>query len=185
MDAFTPTDRTRVRRLPRRGVYDKALVYAILDEAYVCHVGFTVDAQPYVIPVVYGRHGDTLYIHGSAAARMLRSAAQPLDICVTVTLIDGLVLARSAFHHSVNYRSVVALGSARLLMNREEKIEALRCITNHVVSGRWDQVRPPTEQELTATSVLALPLEEVSAKIRTGPPIDDEEDYALPVWAGV
>ena len=185
MDTFTPTPRTHVKRLPKRGVYDQAQVYSILDEGFVCHVGFALEGQPYVIPTGYVRSGDLVYFHGSAASRMLRAIDGGIDVCLTVTLLDGLVLARSAFHHSMNYRSVVVLGKARLVTDNGEKTEALRRFTNHVVPGRWDEVRQPTDQELKATSVLALPLEEVSAKVRTGGPIDDEEDYALPVWAGV
>jgi uncharacterized protein len=182
---FQPTERTQVKRLPRRGHYERETVYQILDSAFVCHVGFNVDGQPYVIPTNYGRSGDTLYLHGSAASRMLKTLSTGVPVCVTVTHVDGLVLARSAFHHSVNYRSVVILGTARLVDDPAEKMEALRVFTDHVLKGRWDDVRIPTEQELKATTVLALPLEEVSAKLRTGGPIDDEEDYALPVWAGV
>jgi nitroimidazol reductase NimA-like FMN-containing flavoprotein (pyridoxamine 5'-phosphate oxidase superfamily) len=185
MQAFTPTDRTQLRRYPKRGAFDAATVYSILDEGFLCHVGFTVDGQPFVIPTGYARSGDRLYIHGSSASRMLRTLDGGVEVCVTVTLLDGLVLARSGFHHSMNYRSVVVLGKARLVSDPQEKLEALRAFTNHVVPGRWDEIRPPTEQELKATSVLALPLEEVSAKMRSGPPIDDEEDYSLPVWAGV
>jgi uncharacterized protein len=185
MSDFTPTERTQVKRLPKRGKYERETVFAILDEGFVCHVGFTVDGQPYVIPTNYGRSGDTLYLHGSAASRMLRTLSEGVPVSVTVTHVDGLVLARSAFHHSVNYRSVVILGTARPVTDPAEKMEALRVFTEHVMKGRWDDVRQPTEQELKATSVLALPLEEVSAKVRTGGPIDDEEDYALPVWAGV
>ncbi len=185
MDNFIPTPRTQVKRLPKRGVYDQAQVYSILDEGFVCHVGFAVEGQPYVIPTGYVRSGDQIYFHGSAASRMLRALDGGIDVCLTVTLLDGLVLARSAFHHSMNYRSVVVLGKARPVTDTAEKTEALRRFTNHVVPGRWDEVRPPTDQELKATSVLALPLEEVSAKVRTGGPIDDEEDYALTVWAGV
>jgi len=185
MSDFTPTDRTQVKRLPKRGKYERETVFAILDAGFVCHVGFTVDGQPYVIPTNYGRSGDTLYLHGSAASRMLRTLSEGVPVSVTVTHVDGLVLARSAFHHSVNYRSVVVLGTARLVTDPAEKMEALRVFTEHVMKGRWDDVRQPTEQELKATSVLALPLEEVSAKVRTGGPIDDEEDYTLPVWAGV
>jgi nitroimidazol reductase NimA-like FMN-containing flavoprotein (pyridoxamine 5'-phosphate oxidase superfamily) len=185
MDTFTPTERTQVRRLPKRGVYDKAQVYAILDEGFVCHAGFVVEGQPYVIPIGYGRAGDTIYIHGSSASRMLRTLDRGVDICVTVTLVDGFVLARSAFHHSMNYRSVVVLGRARLVTDSEEKLAALRSVTNHIVPGRWEEARQPTDHELKATNVLALPLEEVSAKVRAGGPVDDEEDYALPVWAGV
>jgi hypothetical protein len=185
MSQFTPTDRTQVKRLPKRGNYDRETVYNILDTAFVCHVGFSVDGQPFVIPTNYGRSGDTLYLHGSAASRMLNTLSAGVPVCVTVTHVDGLVLARSAFHHSVNYRSVVILGKAQLVEDPAEKMEALRIFTEHVMKGRWNDVRIPTEQELKATTVLSLPLEEVSAKVRTGGPIDDEPDYALPVWAGV
>jgi len=185
MSDFTPTERTQVKRLPKRGKYDRETVYSILDAGFVCHVGFCVDGQPYVIPTNYGRSGDTVYLHGSAASRMLRTLSQGVPVSVTVTHVDGLVLARSAFHHSVNYRSVVILGTARLVEDPAEKMEALRIFTDHVMKGRWDDVRQPTEQELIATTVLALPLEEVSAKVRTGGPVDDEADYTLPVWAGV
>lgn len=185
MSQFQPTERTQVKRLPKRGRYDTEMVYQILDQGFVCHVGFSVDGQPYVIPTNYGRSGDTLYLHGSAASRMLKTLSGGIPVCVTVTHVDGLVLARSAFHHSVNYRSVVILGTARLMEEPAEKMEALRVFTEHVMKGRWDDVRQPTEQELKATTVLALPLEEVSAKVRTGGPVDDEADYTLPVWAGV
>jgi nitroimidazol reductase NimA-like FMN-containing flavoprotein (pyridoxamine 5'-phosphate oxidase superfamily) len=185
MTQFTPTDRTQVKRLPRRGQYDRDVVYKILDTAFVCHVGFSVEGQPYVIPTNYGRSGDTLYLHGSAASRMLRTLSEGVPVCVTVTHVDGLVLARSAFHHSVNYRSVVILGTAQLMMDPAEKNKALRIFTEHVMKGRWDDVRQPTEQELKATTVLSLQLEEVSAKVRTGGPNDDEADYSLPIWAGV
>jgi hypothetical protein len=185
MSEFTPTERTQVKRLPKRGKYDRETVYSILDSGFVCHVGFNVDGQPYVIPTNYGRSGDTLYLHGSAASRMLRTLSEGVPVCVTVTHVDGIVLARSAFHHSVNYRSVVILGTARLVEDPAEKMEALRIFTDHVMKGRWDDVRQPTEQEMKGTTVLSLPLEEVSAKVRTGGPIDDEADYALPVWAGV
>ena len=185
MSQFTPTDRTQVKRLPKRGHYERETVYSILDTAFVCHVGFSVDGQPFVIPTNFGRSGDTLYLHGSAASRMLKTLSGGVPVCVTVTHVDGLVLARSAFHHSVNYRSVVILGKAQLVEDPAEKMEALRIFTEHVMKGRWSDVRIPTEQELKATIVLSLPLEEVSAKVRTGGPIDDEADYALPVWAGV
>jgi uncharacterized protein len=185
MSQFTPTDRTQVKRLPKRGHYERETVYSILDTAFVCHVGFSVDGQPFVIPTNFGRSGDTLYLHGSAASRMLKTLSDGVPVCVTVTHVDGLVLARSAFHHSVNYRSVVILGKAQLVEDLAEKMEALRIFTEHVMKGRWNDVRIPTEQELKATTVLSLPLEEVSAKVRTGGPIDDEADYALPVWAGV
>lgn len=177
--------RTKVKRLPARGHYDSETINAILDEALVCHVGFSVDGQPYVIPTSYARVGDMLYIHGSAASRMLREITKGIEICVTVSLIDGLVLARSAFHHSINYRSVLILGQATLVEDIDEKNRALEAITEHIVPGRWTAVRPPTELELKGTSVLSLPISEASAKIRTGPPVDDEEDYALDVWAGV
>ena len=185
MSDYKPTERTQVKRLPKRGKYDQETVFSILDTAFVCHVGFTVDGQPYVIPTNFGRSGDMLYLHGSAASRMLRQLSEGIPVCVTVTHVDGLVLARSAFHHSVNYRSVVILGQARLVEDPAEKMEALRIFTEHVMKGRWNDVRQPTEQELKATTVLALPLDEVSAKVRTGGPIDDEGDYNLPVWAGV
>jgi nitroimidazol reductase NimA-like FMN-containing flavoprotein (pyridoxamine 5'-phosphate oxidase superfamily) len=185
MSEFTPTERTQVKRLPKRGKYDRETVHKILDEGFVCHVGFSVDGQPFVIPTNYGRTGDVLYLHGSAASRMLRTLSGGVAVCVTVTHVDGLVLARSAFHHSVNYRSVVILGTARLVEDPAEKMEALRLFTEHVMKGRWDDVRQPTEQELKATTVLSLPLEEVSAKVRSGGPVDDEADYTLPVWSGV
>ncbi len=185
MNAYIPTPRTKVRRLSKRAVYDKAQVHAILDEGFLCHAGFTQDGQPYVIPTLYARSGETLYLHGSGASRMLKTLAQGVEVCVTVTLVDGFVLARSAFHHSMNYRSVTVLGRARLVTEEAEKMEALRIITNHVVPGRWDEVRGPNELEMKQTIVLALPLEEVVAKVRVGPPADDEEDYVLPIWAGV
>lgn len=185
MERFAPTERTTLKRLPKRGEYDRKRVYAILDEAFVCHVGFVVDGRPVVIPTGYGRLKDVLYIHGSAASRMLRTLSEGIDVCVTVTLIDGLVLARSAFHHSFNYRSVVVFGKARVVTDAAEQMAALRAFTEHVIPERWDDVREPNESELKATLVLALPLVEASAKIRTGPPIDDEEDHALAVWAGV
>jgi uncharacterized protein len=185
MDQFAPTSRTQVKRLPKRGVYDKQQIHAILDEGIVCHVGFTLDGQTYVIPTGYVRVHDRVYIHGSPASRMLGALNQELEICLTVTLLDGLVLARSAFHHSMNYRSVMVLGKARPVTEAAEKVEALRAFVNHVVPGRWDECRQPTTREVQGTQVLALQLNEVSAKVRTGPPIDDEEDYTLPVWAGV
>jgi hypothetical protein len=185
MSTFTPTARTQVKRLPKRGAYDRETVFRILDEAFVCHVGFVADGQPYVIPTNYGRVGEILYLHGSAASRMLRTLSEGIPVCVTATLIDGLVLARSAFHHSVNYRSVVVLGTARLVEDPAEKMEALRLFTEHILKGRWEEIRQPTQQELKATTVLAVPLQEVSAKVRTGGPVDDDEDYELPIWAGV
>jgi nitroimidazol reductase NimA-like FMN-containing flavoprotein (pyridoxamine 5'-phosphate oxidase superfamily) len=171
--------------MPKRGAYDRASVHAILDEGLICHVGFVHAGSPVVIPTGYGRDGDVLYLHGSVASRMLRTLAEGVDMSVTVTLLDGLVLARSAFNHSMNYRSVVVFGRARLVEDPESKLAALYCLSEHLVPGRWNAVRPPTERELKGTSVLALPLDEASAKIRSGPPEDDDEDYALPHWAGV
>ena len=185
MPSFPQTERTTLKRLPKRGVYDREIVYGILDEGFICHVGFTVDGQPFVIPTGYARVEDQLYIHGSQVSRMLRTLSEGIDVCVTVTLVDGLVLARSAFHHSINYRSVVIFGNATLVEDRSAKLAALFAFSEHVIRGRWDDVREPTEQELKATTVLSLPLAEASAKVRSGPPIDDEEDYALDVWAGV
>ncbi|HEY5885351.1 MAG TPA: pyridoxamine 5'-phosphate oxidase family protein [Pyrinomonadaceae bacterium] len=182
---FPKTNRTTLKRLPKRGVYDRDSVYAILDEGFICHVGFAVEGKPVVIPTGYARVDNQLYIHGSQASRMLRTLSQGIDVCVTVTLIDGLVLARSAFHHSINYRSVVVFGTATLITDPEEKSAALFAFSEHVIPGRWNDVREPTTEELKATSVLVLELTEASAKVRTGPPIDDEEDYSLPVWAGV
>ena len=182
---FRQTQRTTLKRLPKRGVYDRELVYRILDEGFICHVSFAVDGQPFVIPTGYARVDDQLFIHGSQMSRMLRTLAQGVDVCIAVTLIDGLVLARSAFHHSVNYRSVVIFGHAAMVAEREAKLAALLAFSEQVIPGRWNDVREPTEQELNATTVLSLPLVEVSAKVRTGPPLDDDEDYALNVWAGV
>ena len=179
------TERTKVRRLPARASYDAATIHAILDEALICHVGFAMEGQPFVIPTIHWRDGDTLYFHGSAASRMLRTLRGGVDACVTVTLLDGLVLARSAFHHSMNYRSVVVFGKAREVTDRAEKLHALERLMAHITPDRAAAVRPPNESELRQTLVLALPLHEASAKIRTGPPVDDEEDAQLPVWAGV
>jgi nitroimidazol reductase NimA-like FMN-containing flavoprotein (pyridoxamine 5'-phosphate oxidase superfamily) len=180
-----PSERATVRRLPKRAVYDRTQIDAILDEGLICHAGFVADGQPFVIPTAYVRAGNQIYFHGSAASRMLRTLAAGASVCVTVTLLDGLVMARSAFHHSMNYRSVVILGQARLVTDPAEKWEALRRFTNRVARDRWEEVREPSEQEMKGTSVLALPLDEATAKIRQGPPLDDEEDYAVPVWAGV
>jgi uncharacterized protein len=179
------TPRTTVRRLPKRGVYDAATVHAILDEALICHVGFVVDGDPVVIPTIHTRVGETLYFHGSAASRMLRTLRDGVTACVTATILDGLVLARSAFHHSMNYRSAVVFGLAREVTSDDEKRLALEALVEHVVRGRSAESRPPNEKEMRATLVLALPITEASAKIRMGGPVDDEEDYALPVWAGV
>jgi len=180
-----PTTRTRVVREADRGVYDRETIYRILDEGFICHVGFVVEGQPFVIPTSYGRSGDTLYIHGSAASRMLRNLDKGIPVCITVTLLDGLVLARSIFNHSMNYRSVVVLGTATLVEDSAEKLEALRRLSEHILPGRWADSRQPNERELKATFALRVPITEFSAKVRQGPPIDDEEDYAFPTWAGV
>lgn len=185
MAKIPPTPRTTLRRLPQRGNYDRDAINQILDEGFICHVGFTVDGRPFVIPTGYARVGDRLLIHGSQASRMLRIVGQGIDVCLTVTLIDGLVLARSAFHHSMNYRSVVVFGSARVVDDPDEKLEALRALSEHMIPGRWEDVREPNEREMQLTTVLVLPLTEASAKVRTGPPLDDEEDYELDIWAGV
>jgi nitroimidazol reductase NimA-like FMN-containing flavoprotein (pyridoxamine 5'-phosphate oxidase superfamily) len=179
------TKRTELRRLPSRGSRDLDTINAILDAGFLAHVGFCVDGQPYVIPTLYGRDGEALYLHGSAASRMLGRLETGIPSCVTVTLVDGLVLARSAFHHSMNYRSVVAFGTAHKIDEPAQKTRALRIISEHLIAGRWNDVRIPSEKELKATAVLKFSIEEASAKIRTGPPLDDEEDYSLPVWAGI
>jgi nitroimidazol reductase NimA-like FMN-containing flavoprotein (pyridoxamine 5'-phosphate oxidase superfamily) len=180
-----PTSRTRVVREAHRAVYDSETAYRVLDEGFLCHAGFVVDEQPFVIPTLYGRKDDSLFLHGSAASRMLRQMKEGVPVCVTVTLVDGLVLARSIFNQSMNYRSVVVLGKAMLVDDPAEKIEALRQLSEHVIPGRWDDVRLPNERELKQTSVLRLPIEEFSCKVRSGPAIDDEEDYSFPTWAGV
>jgi len=179
------TERTQLRRLPARGSHHLETIHGILDAGFLGHVGFSVNGQPVVIPTLYGRDGEKLYLHGSAASRMLRELDSGIPACVSVVLVDGLVLARSAFHHSMNYRSVVAFGTAQKIHDSARKTEALRIISEHVLKARWDDVRPPNEKELQATAALEFSIEEASAKIRTGPPLDDEEDYALPVWAGV
>ena len=185
MEKLPQTPRTTLKRLPQRGHYDRELIDRILDEGFICHVGFAVDGQPFVIPTGYARVGDSLVIHGSQASRMLRTLGKGIDVCLTVTLIDGLVLARSAFHHSMNYRSVVVFGRATRVSEPDEKLAALRALSDHMIPGRWDDVREPNQRETQLTTVLSLPLTEASAKVRTGPPLDDEEDYSLPVWAGV
>ena len=185
MDELSRTDRTTLRRLPNRGVYDRASIHSILDEGLICHVGFVVDGQPYVIPTIHVRVGEKLFFHGSPASRMLRALEQGVEVCVTVTLLDGLVLARSAFHHSMNYRSAVVFGTAMPVESSEEKLRVLRALSDHLIKGRWQEVRTPSPSELKGTLVLSLPIDEASAKVRTGPPVDDEDDYGLPVWAGV
>jgi len=178
------TSRTTVKRLPKRAHYDAETVHAILDAAFICHVGYVIDGQPYVIPTAFGRDGEKLYIHGSAVSRTLKTLGDGVPMCLTVTLLDGLVLARSGFHSSMNYRSVVVIGTAQPVTG-DEKVHALAVISDQILKGRWDEIRGPSRKELSATTVLALPLEEASAKVRTGPPMDDEEDYAMPIWAGV
>ncbi|HEX7421527.1 MAG TPA: pyridoxamine 5'-phosphate oxidase family protein, partial [Thermoanaerobaculia bacterium] len=179
------TERTTVKRLAKRGHYDRQTIVAILDEALICHLAFVIEGSPVVIPTIHTRVDDTLYFHGSAASRMLRSLKNGIEACVCVTLLDGLVMARSAFHHSMNYRSAVIFGTATEVTDRDEKLRVLAALVDHVAKGRSRDARAPNESELKQTLVLALPITEASAKIRTGPPIDDEEDYALPIWAGV
>jgi nitroimidazol reductase NimA-like FMN-containing flavoprotein (pyridoxamine 5'-phosphate oxidase superfamily) len=181
---ISPTERTTLKRLPGRATYERDNIYQILDEGFVCHIGFIVDGQPVVIPTAYGRAKDILYIHGSVASRMLRALADGIQVCVAVTLVDGLVLARSAFHHSMNYRSVVVFGTASVVKDAMEKAKALLTFSEHLMPARWAEVREPNEDELKKTLVLRIPLTEASAKVRSGPPIDDEADYTLPVWAG-
>jgi uncharacterized protein len=183
--SYNPTPRTRLVREAERAVYDREAAYRILDEGFLCHVGFVVDGQPFVIPTSYGRKDDTLFIHGSAASRMLRQLKESVPVCITVTLLDGLVLARSIFNHSMNYRSVVVLGKATLVDDPAKKLEALRLLSEHIIPGRWADSRQPNERELKATSVLRVPIDEFSAKVRSGPAVDDEEDYSFPTWAGV
>lgn len=179
------TTRSQLRRLPNRGSHEPEVVHAILDAGFLAHVGFQMNGQPFVIPTLYGREEDNLYLHGSAASRMMGELETGVPACVTVTLVDGIVLARSAFHHSMNYRSVVAFGTARKIEGASRKMHALRVISEHLMPGRWNDVRTPTEKELKATTVLEFSIAEASAKVRQGPPLDDEEDYGLPVWAGV
>lgn len=185
MSDFAKTPLNQVKRLPKRAVYERETVYAILDEALICHVGFAVEGQPYVIPIIHARQGDAIYLHGAPASRLLKHVEQGMPLCITATLVDGLVLARAAFHHSMNYRSAVVFGVGRLVTDAQEKTRALKALTEHVARGRWDEVRPVTEKEVSATEVVAVQIESASAKIRTGGPLDDEEDYALPIWAGV
>ena len=179
------TSRTTLRRLSKRGSYDREVINSILDEGFICHVGFAVEGRPFVIPTGYARVEDNLLIHGSQASRMLRTLSEGIEVCVTVTILDGLVLARSAFHHSMNYRSVVIFGRATPVEDRTEKMSALFALSEHIIRDRWSDVRGPNESELRQTTVLSLPIDEASAKIRTGPPLDDEEDYDMEVWAGV
>ena len=182
---FEQTPRNRVRRIPERGQYDQATIYAIIDEALICHVAFAVDGQPFVIPTIHARLGDELILHGAKASRLLKHVQAGHPVSVAITLLDGLVMARSAFHSSMNYRSVVLFGQGRTLDANDEKMAALAALTEHLARGRWQEARQPTIQEMNATTVVALPIESASAKLRSGPPNDDPEDYALPIWAGV
>ncbi|MEZ4512637.1 MAG: pyridoxamine 5'-phosphate oxidase family protein [Chloroflexota bacterium] len=185
MSAFAKTDLNRVRRLPDRGHYDKETIYPIIDEAYICHVGFVVEERPFVIPTIHARQGDTLLLHGATTSRMLKTIQSGCPICVTITLLDGLVMARSVFHHSMNYRSVVLFGQGHIIEDPAAKLEALYTFTEKLIPGRWDDARQPYDNEAKATTIVAIPIDSASAKVRTGPPGDDDEDYALPVWAGV
>jgi nitroimidazol reductase NimA-like FMN-containing flavoprotein (pyridoxamine 5'-phosphate oxidase superfamily) len=185
MTDFTRTERNRLKRLPKRGQYDRATIYQILDEALICHVGFVDKRQPYVIPINFARVEDSIVMHGAKASRLLKHIQAGHPICVEATIVDGLVLARSVFHHSVNYRSVVLFGKGCLVEEEQEKLAALRAVTEHLIPGRWDEARLPSRKELNATSVVAIKIDEASAKVRVGPPVDEEEDYALPVWAGI
>jgi nitroimidazol reductase NimA-like FMN-containing flavoprotein (pyridoxamine 5'-phosphate oxidase superfamily) len=185
MNNFIPTEKTKVNRLPKRGFYDKETIYSILDEGIVCHVGFIINDKPFVIPTAYVRVDDYIYIHGAKSNQMINAINEGSEACITVTLLDGYVLARSAFHHSMNYRSVVIFGKGKIVEDDEEKMSALKAFTEHVVKGRWDDVREPSEKEMNTTSVLKFPIEEASAKVRTGPPVDDKDDYDMNVWAGV
>jgi nitroimidazol reductase NimA-like FMN-containing flavoprotein (pyridoxamine 5'-phosphate oxidase superfamily) len=185
MTHFTKTEKNRIKRLPKRGEYNRETIYRILDEALICHVGFVEDRQPYVIPINFARVEDRIVLHGAKASRLLNHITAGHPVCVEVTIVDGLVLARSVFHHSVNYRSVVLFGRGCAIQDEQEKLGALKAITDHLIPGRWRQTRPPNRKEMNATSVVSIRIDEASAKVRMGPPVDDEEDYALPVWAGI
>ncbi len=185
MTQITKAERNHIRRLPERGHYDRETIYRILDEALICHVGFVANGQPYVIPINFARVNDTIVLHGAKASRLLKHIEAGHPICVEATIVDGLVLARAVFHHSVNYRSVVVFGKGRLVEEEQQKLSALKAITEHLIPGRWQEVRPPNRKEMNATRVVSIWIDEASAKVRLGPPVDEEEDYALPVWAGV
>lgn len=182
---FAKTAQNKVRRMPERGHYDRETIYPIIDEALICHVGFVADDQPFVIPTIHARHEDTIYLHGAKASRLLKQVQAGNPICITITLLDGIVFARSVFHSSMNYRSVVLFGKGQVLETDDEKLAALEVLTEHIARGRWMDARQPSQKELDSTTVVAVPIESASAKIRTGPPGDEDEDYALPVWAGV
>ena len=185
MSQFTPTERTKVRRKPDRANYDREFIYSILDASFVCHLGFVVDGQPFVVPTNYVRMGDKLYLHGSPGSRLMKTLASGAPFCLSVTLLDGIVFAPTAMGHSVNYRSVVVIGKAEVIEDPQAKLAAMRDFVEYVIRGRWQTVRPPTEQEIAATMVLAVPLVEASAKVRTGFAVDDEKEYAGPGWTGV
>ena len=185
MNDFKPTARSKVKRLPKRGHYDRATIYAVLDAGFVCHVGYVIDARPYVTPTCYWREGDAIYWHGSSASRMLRHLGKGADCCLTVTHVDALVLARSGFHHSINYRAAMLFGRAHKIEDPEEKLAKMETFVERIAPGRWPTLRPVNKQELKATTLLGMEMSEASAKIRSGPPIDDEEDYALAIWAGL
>jgi len=185
MNVITPSSRVRVRRLPKRGHYDRATLHGVLDAGFICHVGYVIDGQPYVTPTAYWREGDQVYWHGSSASRMLRAQSTGIPVCVTVTHVDGLVVARSGFHHSINYRSAMLLGKAEKVEDKAEKESAMAAFVDRIYPGRWQTLRPVNNQEMKATTILRMAIDEASAKIRTGPPVDDEEDYGLPIWAGV
>ncbi len=185
MEELKKTNRTKVNRVPKRAVYEKETIYKILDETFVCQVAFKIDGQVFIIPTAFGRKDDSIFIHGSNKSRMLNSIKSGEDICIGVTLIDGIVAARSIFHHSINYRSVIIFGEGKEIVDHEEKISALKIITEHILPGRWNDARQPNEKELEITSVFEFKIDEASAKIRTGPPVDEKEDYNLNVWAGV
>ena len=185
MPQFTETDKNSIKRLPKRGQYDRGTIYRILDEAMICHVGFVQQEQPYVIPINFARMEDNIVLHGAKASRLLKHIAAGYPVCIEVTIVDGLVLARSVFNHSVNYRSVVLFGRGRAVEDEQEKLSALKAITEHLIPGRWQEARLPNSKELHATAVVSIKIDEASAKVRMGPPVDDQEDYDLPVWAGV
>ncbi len=185
MTQFHATGRNRIKRLPKRGHYDRETIYRILDEALICHVGFAIEGQPYVIPVNFARMEDRIVLHGAKSSRLLKHIEADQPVCVEATIVDGLVLARSIFNHSVNYRSVVLFGKGQLVEGEREKLAALKAITEHLIPGRWQEARRPSRKELTATRVVSIKIEEASAKVRSGPPVDDQEDYTLPVWAGI
>jgi hypothetical protein len=185
MNVITPSSRVRVRRLPKRGHYDRATLHGVLDAGFICHVGYVIDGQPYVTPTAYWRDGDQVYWHGSSASRMLRAQSAGIPVCVTVTHLDGLVVARSGFHHSINYRSAMLFGKAEKVEDKAEKEAAMAAFVDRVYPGRWQTLRPVNNQEMKATTILRMAIDEASAKIRTGPPVDDDEDYSLPIWAGV